>query len=93
MASRARVATPPAPARRKTESASRKPAVSNRAAAPVVAAPIAEVPVLLPAVTPDAIAERAYYIWLRKGRPFGEDHQNWIDAEAELVAERAAEMG
>jgi len=37
-------------------------------------------------VTPDEIAVRAYEIWIAKGRPVGLDQQNWLDAEAELLA-------
>jgi hypothetical protein len=32
----------------------------------------------------DAIAKRAYEIWVRKGRPAGQCKQNWKQAEAEL---------
>lgn len=49
-------------------------------------APVA--PVQLPIPT-DKIAARAYEIWVRKGRPHGQDFQNWVDAEAELRAEAA----
>ena len=37
-------------------------------------------------LTHDQIAARAYEIWLRKGRPTGQDEQNWRQAEAELLA-------
>lgn len=33
----------------------------------------------------DQINVRAYEIWLRKGRPPGQDQQNWFEAEAELL--------
>lgn len=32
------------------------------------------------------IAEHAYYIWLRMGRPQGQDLQIWKQAETELAA-------
>lgn len=38
----------------------------------------------------DKIAARAADIWDRKGRPHGQDEQNWAEAEAELRAEYAA---
>lgn len=36
-------------------------------------------------VTHDDIARKAYEIWLAKGRPLGQDQQNWHEAEAELT--------
>ena len=44
-------------------------------------------PVTFPA---DKVAARAYEIWVRNGQPHGRDQQNWVDAEAELRAEFAA---
>ncbi len=38
----------------------------------------------------DKIAARAAEIWDRKGRPHGQDVQNWMEAEAELRAEFAS---
>ena len=38
----------------------------------------------------DKIASRAYEIWVRKGKPHGQDLQNWTEAEAELRAEFAS---
>jgi hypothetical protein len=37
----------------------------------------------------DKIAARAYEIWVRKGKPHGQDVKNWVEAEAELRAEFA----
>jgi Protein of unknown function (DUF2934) len=34
----------------------------------------------------EQISVRAYEIWLRKGRPLGQDQRNWLEAEAELKA-------
>jgi hypothetical protein len=31
-----------------------------------------------------AIRERAYFIWVREGRPKGRDIANWLEAEAEI---------
>jgi hypothetical protein len=38
----------------------------------------------------DKIGARAYEIWVRKGKPHGKDFENWVEAEAELRAEFAA---
>ena len=39
----------------------------------------------------DKIVARAAEIWDRKGRPHGQDAQNWAEAEAELRAEFATD--
>ncbi len=39
----------------------------------------------------DKIAARAAEIWERNGHPHGQDVQNWMEAEAELRAEFAAD--
>ena len=36
----------------------------------------------------DEIANRAYMIWLAKGKPAGQDAANWREAERELVGDR-----
>ncbi len=33
----------------------------------------------------EEISARAYDIWVRKGRPSGQDETNWIEAEKELL--------
>jgi hypothetical protein len=38
----------------------------------------------------EKIAARAYEVWVRKGKPHGQEVQNWLEAEAELRAEFAA---
>jgi hypothetical protein len=38
----------------------------------------------------DKIVARAYEIWVQKGKPHGQDFENWTEAEAELRAEFAA---
>ena len=38
-------------------------------------------------LTHDQIAARAFEVWQRKGRPNGQDAQNWAEAEAELKRE------
>jgi hypothetical protein len=40
-------------------------------------------------ITHDQIAQRAYEIWLAKGRPPGQEEQNWREAEAELRREKS----
>jgi hypothetical protein len=40
-------------------------------------------------LTHEMIAQRAREIWERKGRPCGQDEQNWLEAEALLHAELA----
>ncbi|QJW97093.1 DUF2934 domain-containing protein [Frigoriglobus tundricola] len=66
-------------------------------AAPVAPAVLAIATAPVPAPAPemidiprDKIAARAAEIWDRKGRPHGRDVQNWMEAEAELRAEFAA---
>lgn len=36
-------------------------------------------------ITHDQIAQRAYEIWLAKGRPPGQEQRNWYEAETELI--------
>jgi hypothetical protein len=55
----------------------------NAGATTVAVAPPREIP-------RDKIMARAYEIWVRKGKPHGKDFENWIEAEAELRAELAA---
>lgn len=35
----------------------------------------------------DQVAQRAYAIWVAKGRPDGQDTQNWQEAEQQLTVE------
>lgn len=37
---------------------------------------------------PDEVARRAYFSYVNKGAPQGQHVQHWLDAEAELIAER-----
>ncbi len=57
-----------------------KPAKSRPRKIAVVQAPTSTPP------SKEQIDIRAYEIWLRKGRPLGQDTQNWFEAEAELKA-------
>jgi hypothetical protein len=52
-----------------------KPAASSAPAAPAKRA-----------VSAEAIRKRAYEVWVAKGRPVGQDLQNWQQAERELLA-------
>jgi hypothetical protein len=38
--------------------------------------------------SPDEVARRAYFTYVNQGAPPGRDVQHWLDAEAELIAER-----
>jgi hypothetical protein len=58
--------------------------------APAPASAEAAPPALLD-IPRDKIAARAAEIWERKGRPHGQDVQNWMEAETELRAEFAAD--
>lgn len=55
-----------------------QPATGNGPVAP--AAPVLE-------LSHDKIGQRAYEIWVRKGKPHGTSDQDWREAEAELRAE------
>ena len=57
------------------------------AAAPAPAAKPAKAPAIVPVVklTHDLIAAKAYEIWVKKGRPHGQDAQNWAEAEKQLA--------
>lgn len=52
----------------------------NPAARPT--APTGASPVIT--ISQEEIAERAYLIWLAKGKPHGLDEVNWLEAEAQL---------
>jgi hypothetical protein len=55
----------------------------------VVTPPLAQ-PTGMPVKIPhEKIAMRAYEKWCKRGRPHGTDHQDWMEAEAELRAEQA----
>jgi hypothetical protein len=41
----------------------------------------------------DKIAQRAYEKWVKRGRPHGNDLQDWVEAEMELKAEFARMSG
>ena len=38
--------------------------------------------------SPDEVARRAYFTYVNQGSPPGRDVQHWLDAEAQLIAER-----
>ncbi len=60
------------------------PPTVTPAPAPVVAAPVATPKAVKSTVTHQMIANKAFEIWERKGRPIGKDLENWQDAEREL---------
>ncbi len=37
---------------------------------------------------PDEVARKAYFTYVNQGSPAGRAVQHWLDAEAELIAER-----
>ena len=41
--------------------------------------------------TQEEIAQRAYEIFVQRGRPQGRDLEHWLEAEAQLVASRQCE--
>jgi hypothetical protein len=43
----------------------------------------------LPAISHEEISQRAQAIWEQRGRPEGEDANNWLQAERELQQERS----
>ncbi|MEX0885557.1 MAG: DUF2934 domain-containing protein [Phycisphaeraceae bacterium] len=69
-------ATPTTPAA-SAAAATAKAKAKSKAAGHSAATPAAP-------VTREQIAQRAYEIWLSKGRPTGLDQQNWHEAEMEL---------
>ncbi|MGD1087940.1 MAG: DUF2934 domain-containing protein [Verrucomicrobiota bacterium] len=40
------------------------------------------------APSPDEVARRAYFSYVNQGSPQGHEVQHWLDAEAQLLAER-----
>jgi len=64
---------------------------SARSAAPTATAtkPKAAATAAAGPLTYDAIAARAFQIWEAKGRPKGQDIENWREAEAQLLDEQA----
>jgi hypothetical protein len=46
-----------------------------------------------PRIPHEKIAVRAYEKWVQRGRPHGTDKQDWLEAEAELRAEYARNLG
>jgi len=40
------------------------------------------------APSPDEVARRAYFAYVNQGSQSGHEVQHWLDAEAELIAER-----
>jgi len=38
--------------------------------------------------SPDEVSRRAYFTYVNEGSPLGRHVQHWLDAEAQLIAER-----
>ncbi len=38
--------------------------------------------------SPDEVARKAYFSYVNEGSPQGREVQHWLDAEAQLIAER-----
>jgi hypothetical protein len=65
-------------------------AIAEPPAVPVPTAvePAKPTPAVAPVQLPrDKIAQRAFEIWVRKGRPVGTSDQDWLQAEQELQRE------
>lgn len=62
------------------------PAVPVEVVVPTPKAAAAPIEVQPPAaeVTDEQISQRAYEIWIEKGRPYGQEQANWDQAVAEL---------
>jgi hypothetical protein len=43
--------------------------------------------------SPDEVARKAYFTYVNEGSPLGRDVQHWLDAEAQLIAERNLTRG
>ncbi len=68
-----------------TQKATRRTSKAGDSKPKATKAPEKSQPEVVMTVTHDQIAERAYEIWLRKGRPRGQDYNNWVEAEGELL--------
>jgi hypothetical protein len=55
-----------------------------------ISAPVAPAIVVRP-VFRELVAERAYSIWLARGRPDGRDYDHWVEAERQLLNPMAEE--
>ena len=65
-----------------------KPAATPATAArPATAAPMAQAATSSPQVSREHVAKRAYEKWLKRGCTHGNDMQDWIEAEKEVMAE------
>ena len=72
---------------RKGRSSTRKPASAAVEAGQIttrVSSPKTAKPEVIITLTHDQIARKAYEIWVSKGRPLGQDEQNWNEAVAQL---------
>jgi hypothetical protein len=66
--------------------ASKAPAAKKATASKAVKSAATKKPVISQDELMKRIQDRAYYIWMEKGRPEGADYDNWKQAEAEIKA-------
>lgn len=71
------------PTNRSVAPSASRPAENKKAKAEAAPATPVE-PAAAPAVTDEQIGQRAYEIWIEKGRPYGQEDANWAQAVAEL---------
>ncbi|MEM9415750.1 MAG: DUF2934 domain-containing protein [Planctomycetota bacterium] len=64
--------------------AAARPKAALTVSDPVVVEPAKPVAEAGPVPSNEAIAAKAYEIWVAKGRPVGQDKENWAQAEAAL---------
>lgn len=66
--------------------AKRTPSKAKKSVRPAAVSPVSTVAVLASAPTHDAIARRAYELFLARGGVHGAHEQDWLVAERELRA-------
>jgi hypothetical protein len=59
----------------------------SRVSTPPTAKPVTPPPQAQAQIAHERIAKRAYEKWMKRGCPQGTAFQDWVEAEAELVAE------
>lgn len=75
-----------------TKAAAKPSAKAKSASSKPVNKPVkkAKQPDLTPVIVAkhEDVAAKAYQIWLAKGRPIGQDEQNWLEAEAAVAGKK-----
>lgn len=90
--SKKQAAKPAAKTAGKPAAKSTKTAVKAKAAVATASKTNTLTPEIKMTINHDQIAKRAFGIWVAKGRPTGQDEQNWREAEQALardIAKRA----